>query len=57
MNKTTDSYKRLQAVIKDVNGDNRGICSCSQCVNKDWKNLLNTPRFETAVCDAGAWLE
>ena len=24
MNKITDSYKCLQAVIKDVNGDNRG---------------------------------
>ena len=24
MNKTTDSFKRLQAVIKDGNGDNRG---------------------------------
>lgn len=30
MNKTTDSYKRLQAVIKDVNGDNRQIIKSLQ---------------------------
>ena len=30
MNKTTDSFKRLQAVIKDVNGDNRQIIKSLQ---------------------------
>ena len=30
MNKITDSYKRLQAVIKDVNGDNHQIIKSLQ---------------------------
>ena len=53
MNKTTDSFKRLQAVIKDVNGDNRQIIKSLQDqdgANAFQQELWNEKDFLYYLC-------
>ena len=52
MNKTTDSFKHLQAVIKDVNGDNQQIIKSLQ--DQDGANIFqqelwNVPQGENFI--------
>ena len=49
MNKTTDSYKRLQAVIKDVNGDSRGILESLPPPCRSWWKYGKTLSLAIAI--------